>query len=64
MILKFKTNPDINGNTRFIAIDTDKKQFARCSREIYPDAVIVSKSAIIAIKMQCYAADFTEVENM
>lgn len=65
MLFIFKTKTDVNGNTYYLVIDTEKKQFKRgYNMRLFTDSVIitVSKKERREIIEKLYKNGFTETE--
>lgn len=63
MILRFKTKRNMNGNTRYIAIDTDKKEFSRQNWGISEmiDAIEIKSKDFNRIRDEAINTGFAEI---
>ena len=61
MELIFKTDLDINGNSYSLAIDTDRKEFSRVSRNSYSYKIKVPRKKLRDLVCQCREDGYKEV---
>lgn len=66
MILRFKTKRNTNGHIKYIAFDTDKRQFSRMYSTISNagEAVEVKTADYNKIRDQVTSLNFAEVSSM
>lgn len=66
MILKFVTKRNVNGNRKYLAFDTEIKQFARESSHWFcrEDFVEVGSNDLRKLTEMCREGGYTEVDNM
>ena len=62
MILRFMTKRNVNGNRRYLAIDTEKKVFTTLCFRMIPDGVEISATALKNIRKACENAGYIETE--
>lgn len=60
MFLRFKTKRDINGNRKYLALDTEKKVFCTYSRSMIPDGEEITATALRNIQKAAESAGFIE----
>ena len=66
MILKFATRRDVNGNTYFIVLDTEKKQFSEMPSGFYhkDDYMQITQRERRAIKEKAKADGYKEIDSI
>ena len=67
MILKFATKRDVNGNRKYLAIDTDKKQWSNNNASWFcrDDIVEVGKQDLIKIWYEVTGTgEYEEADNI
>lgn len=60
MILRFLTKRNTNGNRRYLAIDTERKEFCTRSPRMIPEGEEVSLTTLRNIRKTCEAAGYVE----
>lgn len=63
MILQFKTKRNVNGNRKFLAIDTSTNCYTRVCRWMITEGVEITAKAYKEILEQLEAAEFEEKEE-
>lgn len=61
MELIFKTDLDINGNSYSLAIDTNRKEFSRVSRNSYSCEIKIPRKSLRNLIEQCKNDGYKEV---
>lgn len=63
MILRFITKRNANGHRRYLAIDTDRKEYCTYSPRMIAEGEEIPAKAMDNIRKTCEAANYTEAKT-